>query len=81
MKVVIRAVGDSVVLDLPADYLSRSGLLVGQTVELEERGGALLIRPVAARITMHDILEAAPEDAHCLRVVGWDEMPSIGREV
>ena len=65
---------------IPPDFLKRTGLTAGSAVEVNANGDKLVITPVKARVTLSDILEAAPEDAHELRAEGWDEMPSAGNE-
>lgn len=65
---------------LPPDYLKRNGLSAGSAVDVESRGERLTITPAKARVTLSDILKAAPKNARRLRAEGWDELPPVGNE-
>jgi len=66
---------------LPPAYLKETGLTVGATVDLEIKGDKLMVSPAKKRVTLQDILKAAPKDAAKLRVPGWDELRPAGKEL
>lgn len=76
----LRKAGGSVMVTIPPAYLKQNGLAAGSAVEVEERDDKLVITPARARVTLSDILKAAPKNARKLRAAGWDEMPEAGNE-
>lgn len=76
----LRRAGGSVMVTVPPVYLKETGLTVGAIVNLEVRGNELRVTPGKKKITLQDILAAAPKDAHKLREPGWDEMRPAGNE-
>lgn len=76
----LRKAGGSVMVTIPPLFLKQTGLTVGSTVEVHTIGDKLTITPARPKVMLADILKAAPRNAHKLRVEGWDEMPSTGRE-
>jgi antitoxin component of MazEF toxin-antitoxin module len=76
----LRRAGGSVTVVVPPTFLKQTGLTVGSTVELSVAGDRLTIRPAGRKLTLKDILDAAPADARKQRAPGWDEMPPAGRE-
>jgi antitoxin component of MazEF toxin-antitoxin module len=76
----LRRAGGSVTVVVPPAYLKQTGLTVGSAVELSVAGDRLMIRPAGRKLTLRDILAAAPKDARKQRVAGWDEMADVGRE-
>lgn len=79
-RYALRRAGGSVMVTIPPAFLKRTGLAAGSAVEVNATGDKLVITPAKARITLADILKAAPKDAHKLRAEGWDEMPATGNE-
>jgi len=65
---------------IPPAYLKKTGLTVGSAVEVSASGDKLIIAPAKSKITLADILKAAPRDARKLRAEGWDELPAAGNE-
>ncbi len=76
----LRKAGGSVMVTIPPAYLKKTGLTVGSAVEVSASGDKLIIAPAKSKITLADILKAAPRDARKLRAVGWDELPAAGNE-
>jgi antitoxin ChpS len=76
----LRKAGGSVMVRIPPAYLKQNGLTAGSAVEVEEHGGKLVITPAKTRVTLADILKAAPKNARTLRVEGWDDMTPVGNE-
>lgn len=76
----LRKAGGSVMVTVPPLYLKQHGLTVGSVVELEIKGDKLTITPGRKKVTMGDILAAAPRNAKKLRAEGWDELPPAGNE-
>jgi antitoxin ChpS len=79
-RYVLRRAGGSVMVTIPPAFLKRMGLTAGSTVEVNATVDKLVITPAKAKVTLADILKAAPKDAHKLRVEGWDEMPAASKE-
>lgn len=80
--VSLRKAGGSVMVTVPPVYLKQHGLEAGSKVEIQIKGDKMTITPGRNKVTLTDILAAAPavKDARKLRAEGWDEMPSVGRE-
>ena len=76
----LRKSGGSVTVTVPPLYLKETGLTAGSVVNLEMAGNKLTISPARKKITLRDILAAAPRNASKMRVRGWDEMPPVGNE-
>lgn len=77
----LRKAGGSVTLVIPPSFLKANGLGAGSEVALEVKGDKLVVTSARKRITMADIIQAAPADARELRVAGWDELPAVGAEI
>ena len=80
-KYSLRKAGGSVMVTVPPAYLKQHGLGVGSVVEIAMRGDKLTITPAKSRVSLADILRAAPKDARTLRADGWDQLPPSGNEV
>lgn len=76
----LRKSGGSVTVTVPPLYLKETGLTVGSVVTLVVKGDKLMISPARKKVTLADIIAAAPKNASKLRARGWDEMPPAGRE-
>ncbi|MDE2150644.1 MAG: AbrB/MazE/SpoVT family DNA-binding domain-containing protein [Gammaproteobacteria bacterium] len=76
----LRKAGGSVMVTVPPFYLKQHGLTAGSVVNVEIKGDELAITPGKAKLTLADILAAAPRNARRLRAPGWDEMPPAGNE-
>ena len=76
----LRKAGGSVTVTLPPAYLKEAGLSAGSVVNLEVKGDKLLITPAQKRVTLGDIIAAAPKGAAKMRAEGWDEMAPAGKE-
>lgn len=76
----LRKAGGSVMVTLPPAYLKQHGLTAGSVVELKVSGRQLVVTPGAKKLTLADILSAAPRNARRLRAPDWDEMPAAGNE-
>jgi antitoxin ChpS len=76
----LRKAGGSVMVTVPPAYLKKHHLTAGSVVEVEIKGDELRMRPGARKLTLSDILEAAPKNARKLRARGWDEMGTVGNE-
>jgi antitoxin ChpS len=79
-RYALRKAGGSVMVTVPPAFLKKTGLRAGSAVEVDAAGDRLIITPAKSRITLTDILEAAPKDARRLRAKGWDEMQATGNE-
>lgn len=78
--VPLRKSGGSVTVTVPPLYLKETGVTAGSVVELEVRGDKLTLWPARKKVTLQDILDAAPKSASKMRAQGWDEMPPVGNE-
>ena len=76
----LRKSGGSVTVTIPPVYLKETGLTVGSVVSLEVKGDKLTISPARNRVTLADIVAAAPKKAAKMRAAGWDEMAPAGNE-
>lgn len=76
----LRKAGGSVMVTIPPIFLKKHHLTAGSTVEIEIKGDELRVRPGAHKITLSDIVEAAPKNARKLRARDWDEMAPVGNE-
>lgn len=79
--VQLRQSGGSVSMTLPAAFRHAAGLRAGSTVEVEYNETGMTVKPARSRITLADIIAAAPADADKQRAEGWDAMPSVGHEL
>jgi antitoxin component of MazEF toxin-antitoxin module len=76
----LRKAGGSVTVTIPPAYLKGTGLSAGSVVNVEVKGDKLTITPARKRVSLSDILAAAPKNAGKLRAPGWDEMRPAGKE-
>jgi len=76
----LRKAGGSVMVTVPPPFLKKHRLSAGSTVEVEIKGDELRVRPGAKKLTLSDILKAAPRTARSQRAPGWDEMSPAGNE-
>ncbi|HZP11944.1 MAG TPA: AbrB/MazE/SpoVT family DNA-binding domain-containing protein [Nevskiaceae bacterium] len=76
----LRKAGGSVTVTVPPIYLKENGLSVGSVVNLEVKGERLTISPARKRVTLADIISAAPKNAASMRAPGWDELKQAGKE-
>lgn len=78
--VFLKKVDGLVMVELPSVYLHQQNLAAGSTVEIEIEGSKLVITPGKRRLTLADILAAAPKDSRTLRAKAWDELYTAGNE-
>lgn len=76
----LRRAGGSLMVTIPPAFLKKTGLKAGSAVEVKASGDKLVISAATSRVTLADILKAAPKDARKLRADGWDSLPAAGRE-
>lgn len=76
----LRKAGGSVMVTVPPMFLKKHGLTAGSTVDVEIAGDELRVRPASRKVTLDDILRAAPKKARSLRAQDWDEMAPAGNE-
>lgn len=76
----LRKSGGSVTVTVPPLYLKKTGLTAGALVALDMKGDKLTISPARKKVTLADILAAAPKGVARVRAAGWDELPPSGKE-
>ncbi|MFT4048177.1 MAG: AbrB/MazE/SpoVT family DNA-binding domain-containing protein [Solimonas sp.] len=79
-RYALRKAGGSVMVTIPPAFLKKTGLKAGSAVEVNATGDKLVVTPAKVRVTLADILKAAPKDVRKLRAEGWEEMPAAGNE-
>jgi antitoxin component of MazEF toxin-antitoxin module len=82
METAIRKLGNSAGLILPAPLLKSLNLSVGQTVEVEESEGRLVITPKTRKqYALQELLaQCHAQAAPPADMAGWEEMAAVGRE-
>lgn len=63
MQTNIRKWGNSAGATLPAAILKKAGLNIGDAVELDVRGGQIILKPAAPEYTLDQLLAASSEAA------------------
>jgi len=76
----LRRAGGSLIVTVPAAFIRQNRLKADSPVELHVSGAVLTVRARPRRVTLADILRAAPRGAKKLRAPGWDEMAPAGKE-
>jgi antitoxin component of MazEF toxin-antitoxin module len=76
----LRKAGGSVMVAIPPAFLKATGRTVGSAVDVRVQGDKLVISPAKSKVTLTDILKAAPKDVRQWRADGWDEMLAAGDE-
>jgi antitoxin ChpS len=75
----LRAIGGSVTVTLPRQFLRAMGLDAGARVDVAMEGGKLVLSPVRPRYTLEALTQGMkPGDMPTAE--GWDDMPTAGRE-
>jgi antitoxin component of MazEF toxin-antitoxin module len=77
----LRKSGGSITVTIPPSYLKDVGLTAGSMVALDIQGDKLTISPAHKKVTLADIIAAAPARASKLRSPAWDELLPVGDEV
>jgi len=77
-RVVLGRWGSSLAVRLPQDVALRAGFTDGLSVEVEARGGEVVIRPVQPRYTLDELLEGVTPAA-MREAFDWGD--DVGREV
>lgn len=75
----LRAIGGSVSVSLPRQFLRSLGLDAGAQVAVTMEGGRLVLSPTRPRYTLAELTKGMkPGDMPTAE--GWDEAPRAGRE-
>lgn len=75
----LRAIGGSVSVTLPRQFLRSLGLDTGAQVEVTIEDGRLVLSPVRPRYTLADLMRGMkPGDMPTAE--GWETMPPAGNE-
>jgi antitoxin ChpS len=75
----LRRSGGSLIVTIPQAYVEQNHLDAGSRVALQIRGDELKLKPAKLRPTLSELLDATPKGIE--RVSGWDEMPTVGKEL
>ncbi|MBK5965504.1 AbrB/MazE/SpoVT family DNA-binding domain-containing protein [Thiocystis minor] len=79
MLQTLRKAGGSLVMTVPKAFIDQNGLSEGSQVELHLLGKTMTIEaPARPRYKLADLIAEMPDGLP--RVVGWDDMPSVGLE-
>lgn len=80
MQTVIRKLGNSAGLIVPASMMKDLGLNIDQSVDLTAVDGCLVVKPLdKLRYKLSDLL--AEMDGNFPQVEGWDNAPAVGKEL
>ena len=76
----LRAVGGSISVTLPRQFLRSLGLEAGAQVAVSVEAGRLVLTPARPRYRLEDLMKGMkPGDLPSAE--GWDSIPAAGREV
>ena len=79
MQTVIRKLGNSAGLIVPASMMKDLGLSIDQNVDLSAVDGCLVVKALnKPRYKLSDLL--AQMEGEFPRVDGWDNTPTVGKE-
>ncbi len=80
MQTVIRKLGNSAGIIVPASMMKELGLSLDQGIDLSAVDGCLVVKPlVRPSYKLADLL--AQMDGEFPRVEGWDDALSVGKEL
>jgi len=80
MQTVIRKLGNSAGIIVPASMMKDLGLSLDQGVDLSAVDGCLVVKPLARpSYKLADLL--AQMNGELPRVEGWDDTPAVGKEL
>ena len=75
----LRAVGGSVSVTLPRQFLRSLGLAAGARVDVTLEDGRLVLSPARPRYSLDELVRGMkPGDMPTAE--GWDGMPAVGKE-
>lgn len=78
----LRKIGGSVVVAIPAPYLSALNVRAGETVEMTLEDERLVLQRAKPRYTLEELLAQTPDDiSEEMRAMEWLENEPQGREV
>ncbi len=79
MQTVIRKLGNSAGIIVPAAMMKDLGLKLDQNVDLNAVDGCIVVKPLTKpHYKLSDLL--AQMEGGFPRVEGWDESPAVGKE-
>lgn len=84
MITTIRKIGNSAGAILPASVREKLNLKEGDSVEIEVKGGAIVLNPcyVRPKYTLGELLAQCDDAApYPTDIVDWDKSSAVGREV
>ncbi len=80
MLQTLRRAGGSLVMTVPKTFIEQNHLQEGSQVDLLVLGAQMTVNALRRpRYKLEDLMAEMPEKLP--RVEGWDEMPSVGKEV
>lgn len=81
METTLRNFGNSIGLVIPKLVRESLHLNAGQTVTLEQTENGLLIKPLARKYTLDELLAQCDPNAPMPdEIVAWQAMPAVGNE-
>ena len=83
MQTNIRKWGNSAGAIIPAGALKKSGIRLGDTVELDVREGQITLKQTSPKYTLNQLLELSPESAVDIDDSDreWLHEASVGKEL
>lgn len=84
MQTSIRKVGNSAGMTIPAALFKSQGLAIGDTVDIEEHDGYLLVRKLTEKpkYTLEQLLSQCDENAAKLEELNdWEASDKVGNEI
>ena len=75
----LRAVGGSVSVTLPRQFLRALGLGVGARVDVTMEGGRLVLSPSRPRYSLDELVKGM-EPGDMPTAEGWSDAPAVGKE-
>lgn len=80
MKLTIQKWGNSAAVRLPVSLLAHANVGIGGHLDVQQMdGGKLVVSAAKPRYTLAELIAESPETLPM--VEGWDDMPSVGREI
>lgn len=80
MLQTLRKAGGSLVMTVPKVFIEQNGLSDGSQVEIHLLGRKMTVEaPIRPRYKLSDLMAEMQEELP--RVEGWDEIPTVGKEV
>ena len=82
MDILVRKIGNSKGMVIPARLLAELGLDVGDTADARNENGKLTISPQKKRYSLESLLDQCDESAPMpTEIIDWEQADAIGGEL